>query len=242
MQSAIQLYTVRDIEKPLPEIVADVGEEGYDGVEFAHRVHEADAEAVREALDETGVAAASAHVDIGILEDEFESAVEAARTLGYDDVVVPWLDPEHWETVEAVEETVERLSALADRLADEGLTMHYHNHDQEFAETEEGVAYELLAERTDFMLEVDAGWALAGGADPVELLHRYGDRVSHVHLKDVNLDGDAVPALGEGDLDLDAVAEAARDVDAEWLVYENDEPRDPVAAIPHGADVLSRYV
>jgi len=48
------------------------------------------------------------------------------------------------------------------------------------------------------MLELDAGWALAGGADPIELLHRYGDRISHVHLRDVNLDSDEVPALGEG--------------------------------------------
>ena len=242
MKSAIQLYTVRDIEQPLPEIIADVGNASYDGVEFAHRVHDADRDAVRTALDDAGLEAASAHVGIEILEDEFDDAVEAANVLGYDDVVVPWLDPEHWETVEAVEATAERLSNLAADLAAEGLTMHYHNHDQEFVETEAGIAFDLVAERTDFMLEVDAGWALAGGDDPVDLLHRYGDRISHVHLKDVNLDSEAVPALGEGDLDIPAVADAAHDIGAEWLLFENDQPRDPVEAIPHGADVLAERV
>lgn len=256
MQSAIQLYTVRDVEKPLPEIIADVGDASYDGVEFAHRIHDADRDAVRTALDDADLEAASAHVGIDILENEFDDAVEAANTLGYDDVVVPWLDPEHWESVEAVAATVERLSGLADDLAEEGLTMHYHNHDQEFVETEEGTAFELMADRTEFMLEVDAGWALAGGArpaqrgegreqsgaDPVELLHEHGDRISHVHLKDVDLDSEEAPALGEGDLDIPPVGEAAHEIDADWLVFENDQPRDPAEAIPHGADVLSRHL
>jgi|AntDeeMetageno50_2_1112565.scaffolds.fasta_scaffold08715_2 sugar phosphate isomerase/epimerase len=242
MQTAIQLYTVRDVEKPLPEIIADVGEADFDGVEFAYRVEDADRDAVRTALDDAGLQAASAHIGIDAIEADLDAVVAAADTLGYDDVVVPWLDPEHWETVEAVEATAARLSGLAEELSEAGLTMHYHNHDQEFVETDEGVAFELLADQTDFMLELDAGWALAGGADPIELLHRYGDRISHVHLKDVNLDSDEVPALGEGDLDIPAVAEAAHEIGAEWLVYENDQPRDPVAAIPHGADVLSRHV
>jgi hypothetical protein len=45
-----------------------------------------------------------------------------------------------------------------------------------------------------------------------------------------------------GGPDVPAVAEAARDIGAGWPVYENDEPRDPEAAIPLGADVLSGRV
>jgi len=232
MQTAIQLYTVRDVEKPLPEIIADVGEADFDGVEFAYRVEDADRDAVRTALDDAGLQAASAHIGIDAIEADLDAVVAAADTLGYDDVVVPWLDPEHWG---------DRRGGRGDRRptlrtrrgsSEAGLTMHYHNHDQEFVETDEGVAFELLADQTDFMLELDAGWALAGGADPIELLHRYGDRISHVHLKDVNLDSDEVPALGEGDLDIPAVAEAAHEIGAEWLVYENDQPATPSRRSP----------
>ncbi|WP_225334991.1 sugar phosphate isomerase/epimerase family protein [Halomicrobium urmianum] len=243
MQTAIQLYTLRNYDGSILEILDAVGETTFDGVEFAYRVDEAPAADVRDRLDENGLVASSAHVGIDAIEDDFEGVVETAETLGYDDVVVPWLDPEHFETVEAVEETADRLNGLAEKLADEGLRLHYHNHDQEFVETDEGVAYHVLADRTDddLFLEVDAGWALAGGADPGELIRRYGDRITHVHFKDVAPDEDGEPAIGEGELDVAAAAEAARDVDAEWAVFENDEPDDPATSLQRGADVLDEH-
>jgi len=244
MQTAIQLYSLREIDESVLDIIARVGETSFDGVEFAYRVNEEPAEDVRQALDDAGLVASSAHVGIEAIEDDLDGVIEAAETLGYDDIVVPWLDPEHFETVEAVEASAERLSELAEAVAEHGMQLHYHNHDQEFAETDEGIAFHLLAELAsdDLMFEVDAGWALAGGVDPVELLHDYGDRISLVHFKDVHLDSDAAPALGEGDLDIPAVAEAAHDIGAEWAVFENDDPADPIEALPHGAQVLDDVI
>jgi len=244
MQTAIQLYSVRDIDESIVEIIERVGETAFDGVEFAYRVNEEPAEAVRAALDEARLVASSAHVGIETLEDDLDGVIDAAETLGYDDIVVPWLDPEHFETVAAVEETAARLSTLAEAVAERGMQLHYHNHDQEFVETDAGIAFDVLAERAsdDLMFEVDAGWALYGGVDPVELLTEYADRISLVHFKDVHLDSDDVPALGDGDLDIPAVAQAAHDIDAEWAIYENDEPEDPIEALAHGAAVLDREI
>lgn len=242
MQTAIQLYTLREMDASILEIVERVGQTEFDGVEFAYRVDEAPAPDVRAPLDDAGLVASSAHVGIEALEDDLDDVIETAETLGYDDVVVPWLDAEHFETVEAVEATAERLSELAEAVADRGLQLHYHNHDQEFVETDEGTAFDLLVERAsdDLMFEVDAGWALYGGADPVDLLHEYADRISLVHFKDVHLDSDEAPAFGDGDLDADAVADAAHKIGAEWAVFENDAPEDPATALPHGAERLTR--
>ncbi|ACV47658.1 MULTISPECIES: sugar phosphate isomerase/epimerase family protein [Halomicrobium] len=244
MQTAIQLYTLREIDGSILDVLARVGDAGFDGVEFAYRVDEASTAEIREALEDAGLTAVAAHVGIETLEADLDGVIETAEALGYEDIVVPWLDPEHFETVAAVEATAERLSELARAVADRGLQLHYHNHDQEFAETDEGVAFDLLVERSsdDLMFEVDAGWALYGGADPVALLHEYADRISLVHFKDVRLDSEDAPPLGEGDLDVDAVATAAREIDAEWAVFENDEPDDPVTALANGADVLSGAV
>lgn len=242
MKTGMQLFAIRNVERPLVEIIADVGETSLDGVEFASRVHEEDKAAVREALDDAELEVPAAHVDIEDLEDDLESTIEDARTLGFDDVVVPWGDPDHFESVEAVERFADRLSELAAALDDVGLRLHYHNHDQSFVETEAGTAYHVLADRApDVMLQVDVGYALAGGADPVELLRRYADRVSMVHMKDVYTDSEEVPELGEGDLDIDAVGEAAHDIGAEWLIYDNDEPRDPSTVHRLAADVLARH-
>lgn len=253
MQTAIQLYTLRDVERPYLELLGEVADAGFDGVEFAYRVDEADAAAVRDTLDAEGLAAAAAHVPLEDVEADFETVAERARQLGYEDLVVPWLEPEHFESVAAVEATAERLDDLAEAATAAGLRLHYHNHDQEFADTEQGTAFHVLAELTDDLLfEFDAGWALAAGIDPVDMLRQYGDRITLVHAKDVALDDGPVsavdfepedlPPLGEGDLDVEAVVDAAREIDAEWLIYESDEPDDPETAHEHGADVLSRFV
>jgi len=244
MQTAIQLYTLRAIDESILDIIARVGETEFDGVEFANRIGEESPADVREALDDAGLVASSAHVGIETLEDDLAGAIETAEALGYDDIVVPWLDPEHFETVDAVEATAERLSDLAAAVADEGMRLHYHNHEQEFVETGEGIAFDLLAEAAsdDLFFQVDAGWAMVGGVDPAELLSRYADRITLVHFKDETIEGDAVPKFGEGDLDIDAVAEAAHDIDAEWAIFENDEPEDPIASLRDSAALLDRTI
>lgn len=243
MQPGIQLYTLRNVDEPFLEVLDRVGQTSFEGVEFATRADEEPSEEVTATLAENGLEPISAHVGIEELEEDLEGVVEQADALGYDDVAVPWLDPEHFETVDAVEDAADRLSALGQRLAEQGITLHYHNHSQEFQETEDGPAYHILAERaSEVRLQVDTGWVLAGGEDPVDFLRLYEDRISIVHLKDVSLEGDDVPALGEGDLDLEAVAEASREIDAEWLVVENDEPEDPLAELESASEIVSKLV
>ncbi len=44
--------------------------------------------------------------------------------------------------------------------------------------------------------------------------------------------------IGEGDVDMQACADAAREADVEWLIYEHDMPDDPAASIETGAAFL----
>lgn len=245
---AVQLYTLRSLDAPLPELLDRVGRAGYDGVEFAYRVRDSPIEEVLAALDRNGLDAASAHVPIEALEDVPEDWLEADLDetldlygrLGVDTLVVPWLDAEHFESAAAVDATAARLDDLAAAIDAESLRLAYHNHDQEFATVDGAPAIERLIDRTDDRIEfeVDAGWALVGGADPAALIDRHADRITHVHGSDVDVDSGESVALGEGDVDLDAVVASARSADVEWLVYEHDEPADPIASIERGADAL----
>ncbi|WP_434521855.1 sugar phosphate isomerase/epimerase family protein [Halorubrum sp. AS12] len=237
---AVQLYTLRSLDAPLPEVLDRVGAAGYDGVEFAYRVREASIDDVLAALDRNDLAVASAHVPIDTLEDDADETVELYDRLGADTLVVPWLDPEHFETEAAVDAAAARLDSPAAQVAGEGLRLAYHNHDQEFATVDGAPAIERLLARTDDRLgfEVDVGWAMAGGANPATLIDEHADRITHVHAADVDLDRGESVALGDGDLDLDAVVASARNADAEWLVHEHDDPDDPVASIEQGERAL----
>jgi len=241
---AVQLYTLRSLDAPLPELLDRVGAAGFDGVEFAYRVRESPIDDVLTALDRNGLEAASAHVSIDLLEDEYAETTAFYDRLGVDTLVVPWLDPNHFETTAAVDAVAKRLDGLARRLADDGFRLAYHNHDQEFATVDGTYAMERLLSRTDNRVgfEIDVGWALVGGADPVALIDRYADRITHVHAADVDVDRGASVALGNGDVDLDSVITSARRADVEWLVYEHDDPSDPVASTENGAKTLEELL
>ena len=237
-QIAIQLYTLRDLDYSVPELLTRVGETPFEGVEFAS-FGESDPAAVRDTLDETGLGVAGAHVGIDALTESFEETVSRYRQVGCETFVVPYLDETRFETREAVGRTADELEDLADRLTDEGISLHYHNHDHEFVEVGERTAFDVLVEQTEGVnFELDVGWVAAAGYDPVTLLDDLGDRVSLVHLKDVRIDRRKPVELGEGDVDIRGCVEAARRTDAEWLVYEHDRPSDPRKSLEHGSKYL----
>lgn len=237
---AVQLYTLRSLDAPLPEILDRVGAAGYDGIEFAYRVGAEPVDGVLAALDRSDLDVASAHVPVEALETEFDETVALYDRLGADTLVVPWLDPEHFADEAAVDAAAERLDALAADARDAGFRLAYHNHDQEFAVVDGAPAIHRLLARTSDRLgfEVDVGWALAGGADPAALIDEYADRVTHVHAADVEVERGESVALGDGDVILDATVASARSADVEWLVYEHDEPADPIASIERGEAAL----
>jgi sugar phosphate isomerase/epimerase len=245
---AVQLYTLRSLDAPLPELLDRVGDAGYDGVEFAYRVRKSSTKDALAALERNDLDAASAHVPIEALEDvpeewlegTVDESIELYGRLGVDTVVVPWLGRDCFETARAVDAAAARLDDIAETLDAEDVHVAYHNHDQEFATVDGAPAIERLLDRTDDRVgfEVDVGWALVGGVDPAALIDRHADRITHVHAADTDVDRGESVALGDGDVDLDAVVASARDADCEWLVYEHDEPEAPIESIERGAGAL----
>ena len=114
------------------------------------------------------------------------------------------------------------------------------------ARTLDVTAFDRLVDRTDDLtFEVDVGWVAAGGHDPVAVFDRLGDRMSLIHVADVRRTARFPPAYesvppGAGIVDLDRVLDAALERDVEWLVYEDDDPTGPDAAIEHGRSLFER--
>lgn len=146
------------------------------------------------------------------------------------------------------------LAALLETLADEtdrrGRRLAFHGHVGTYIETEQELD-DLMA-RTNprrVGLCLDVGHHLLGGGDPVAAIERHADRLSHVHLKDVDVDvleatrSGQVPTftaavdrfvfcpLGDGGLDVEVVLQALDTVDYDgWLMVEQDSTAgDPLA-------------
>lgn len=244
VRTAVQLYSLRDIDAPLPEVLDLVGETSVDGVEFATRIRDegTDLEAVIDALERNDLEVAAAHVGLEALEDDYEAVTELYDRLGCETLVVPWLEPEQFESEERVSDAAERLAAVAERLEADGFDLQYHNHDQEFVSYGSKMGLDVLLTRAENVgFEIDLGWARAGGADPVTVVDRYADRITHAHFADADGETMTCVELGEGDLDLERTLEAVRRADVEWYIYEHDNPENPRESMAHGAETLESF-
>lgn len=142
-----------------------------------------------------------------------------------------------------------KISELAKWMADQGMPMAYHHHMGSIIESEDDVNWLMDGSSADLHLCFDTGHLLFGGGDVMAALDRWGDRVHHVHYKDIRpaivrdvRDNnrsflDAVMAgsftvPGDGCIDFDAVTRALKAMDYNgWIVVEAEQ--DPAKAPPY---------
>ena len=132
----------------------------------------------------------------------------------------------------------EGVARAAELARGRGFEPTFHHHTATFVEAPWEI--ERVLELTDVGLLLDTGHLALGGGDPTKALRDWGERINHLHVKDVSNDvlagviadrADMWEAwrrrvfceLGSGDVDLDAFfAELARTRYAGWLVVEQD--------------------
>lgn len=158
---------------------------------------------------------------------------------GYD--ARPVLDQIGWTAM------LSNLDRVNDLAGDRGIAACLHPHIGTMVERGEDVERVMQGSVVD--LCVDTGHLAAGGADPVAITAAYAERVSHVHLKDVDMTmarqvfcgdlpfGVAVEAgmfrpLGDGDIDIATLVGTLEATGySGWYVLEQDVM---LAAAPTG--------
>lgn len=218
---AVQLYSLREeIKEDLSGVLKRVADIGYVGVEsFGGAEPRATAQLCRD----LGLTITSAHLPMP-LGDDLAKTVDAAKTLGIDTIVVPWLPPERFQTIEAVQRVADDLNAAAKAVQEHGFTLAYHNHDFEFTMIDGHSAYDVLLEKLEptIMLEVDVYWVQVAGARVADVLKNLGARAPLLHMKDgPGVTGEPMVALGQGVMDLPSVVQASA-ANAAWMIVELD--------------------
>ena len=245
-----QFWSFRDRESDSQQMaggrsVADViracADAGYHAVEPYYLDDE---DAIATALDDTGLEMGSAHVSLGDIEGNVSSIVDTYSQFGDSNptLIHPYQNPDTFNTESSIMDFVERMNSVADQLADEGFEFGYHNHDFEFQTVEGGseIAYDIFASNVDsnVHLQIDAGWVLTGGEDPIQYIIDYSDKVGSIHMKNM-MDGDFTE-IDEGAVGMRGVATAARRAaEVDYLTYEYDEPPNPMESLEIGADWLN---
>jgi sugar phosphate isomerase/epimerase len=202
----VMMYTVlAQARADLEGTLARLAVLGYLGIETYGLVEHFGPARVRDAIAAAGLTLTSAHTpfpagkDAERLLDENEEL--GARTLVWS------MEREEFDSPEAIRRGVQRVNEAAENAAARGMAIAYHNHFAEFANTFGGrQAYDLLLDALDerVVVELDAYWAVMGGADPAEVLARLGSRARLLHVKDgpaVSYEEDVMVPIGEGRID-----------------------------------------
>ena len=219
----MQLYTLReDLSKDFRGTLQQVAAMGYPAVEFAGYGGLSPDE-IKALCAELGLRAAGTHTGIEALRTDLAKVVALHRTIGSTHVTVPSLPAARYTRDAAgFTQAAQDLEALAVQLADEGLTLAYHNHDFEFFSTDGGYGLDVLyAQAPHLHAELDVYWAAKGGVDPAAYIRKLGSRCSLLHVKDRSEAGAFAP-VGAGNLDFQSILAAGDAVGTQWFIVEQD--------------------
>ncbi len=242
----VQLWSVNaEMRVDAPGTLKRLKATGYDVVESAG-LYGLTAPAFRKLLDDNGLVCPSAHAPMSELTARLDQNIGIAHALGAKTLVcasprtlAPIPLTGDWVsamikamTLDAWKANADDLARIAPIVAKAGLKLAYHNHFMEFTDHGGVTGYEVITKGTDpalVRLEIDLGWVLVGGADPLTVLKRHAGRVDMLHIKDFVHDpgqllGYRSVDLGQGLIDWPPVLNEARRQGVHFLFVEQEGP------------------
>jgi sugar phosphate isomerase/epimerase len=238
----LQLYTIGDaIDRDFDGALRTVAAIGYRAVEGNLSLAGRDAKALKATYSALGLAWRSAHCGGDELRGGLGKTIETAHAVGLDYLVCPFpLIPGSVKDVLAGmrlddwKANADLFNQIGEQTRAAGITFAYHNHNIDFR-TYDGISgYDTLMARTDpglVKFELDCGWMVSAGLDPVDYLTRYPERYVMLHLKDLRHDHIpntdlkmASTEIGKGIVDWPRLLRAAAKTSVKGLYVEQEPP------------------
>jgi sugar phosphate isomerase/epimerase len=229
MEIAMQLYTLREYTKTpsdLKDTLKKLSGCGYKYVETAG-YYGMTAGELAKLLAEYGIKTISTHTGIEALAENIGKIIEDHVAFGAKNCCVPGLPGRYYHQTAAGYSTAgEVLNSAAEKLAENGISLSYHNHVHEFKPIGDSCGLRFILENAPLVnMQLDVGHAYAANQVPQEWIARYIDRIKTVHYKDV-LFVDGVRRdypIGEGAVDWKAVTAEIKKSGCKYIIVEHEE-------------------
>lgn len=135
---------------------------------------------------------------IDSLEFEFEKIIADCKRLGTRFVRIGMMPFEAMVSKEATQAWAKELNPYAEKLAEHGITLCYHNHHADLIQFEGERIFDIVRRVAPaVMFEVDLHWVQRGGMAPLDMLEQYAGICKLIHVKDYR-----VAALPQEAIDL----------------------------------------
>jgi sugar phosphate isomerase/epimerase len=196
------------------------------------------------------------------LTNDFDKIVNDCKTLNCNFLRIGMLPFTAIGNKDKIMEFVQKADEVAEKLAQHGIELYYHNHHIEFQKYDGEYLLDIIKNNTSKIgFELDVHWIHRGGLNPVEVINKFEGRIALIHLKDYRIGQMDMSALaggdmgkffqafnnviqfaelGEGSLDLKAIIEAGLASGSQYFLIEQDDVygRDPFDCLKISADHL----
>ena len=192
-------------------IVKGLAAGGCDGMEMGKRFLASDqSKQILDLLNENGVELSAYHVNGPLtafldapemMKGQFREAVEFLKDFPCKNVLYTslvampggphdTLEYEFWDPRLTDKESLTKIAEVIEEIAVEmkeaGVQLHLHNHDWEFVNN--ALIFETLLDNAPHLnAGLDIGWAYIEGYDAAEIIKKYADQITYVHLRDMDL-------------------------------------------------------
>lgn len=194
---------------------------------------------MKKTCKDLGLTLRSAHCGI---DANWQKTIDQAAESGQEYLVCSTI-PYSGDTVANYQKIAERFNKAGEECQKAGVKFGYHNHDYEFKVDGGLVLYDVLLVNTDpelVSMEMDLGWVVAAGKDPLAYFKEYPGRFPLWHLKDMK--GRNSVEFGNGSLDIKGLLKQGKDAGMKYFFIEQEEypAGSPAASMKINMDYLSK--
>jgi len=247
----LQLYSVRNLlPKDFEGTLQKLAAAGYREVEAAGYFDKTAAD-FGNALQKAGLKCVSTHHQLTQLKTQFDQLIQYGQAIGLEYIICSWagvhrdptrkgeLNLDDWRYV------ADQFNAIGAKVKAAGMTFGYHNHVVEFG-TENGIVFfDELLKRTDpnvVKFEMDCGWVVGGGHNPVDYLTKFPERFPLLHVKDMVKEPDGKlrnVVMGKGFIDYKPIFRAATGL-KHYFIEQEEFEGDPMTELREDADFMKK--
>jgi sugar phosphate isomerase/epimerase len=177
---------------------------------------------IKKIVSDLGMTLRSGHVHV---DKDWQRSIDSAAEAGQDYLICSSL-PSKAQTVDNYKSVAETFSKAGEDCKKSNIIFGYHNHEYEFEKENGQILYDVLLNNTDPKLvtwELDLGWVVASGNDPLAYFNKYPGRFPLWHLKDMDVAKQQSTEFGKGQIKVVEILKNAKKSGVKHIFVEQEE-------------------
>ncbi|MCG2460758.1 sugar phosphate isomerase/epimerase [Flavobacteriaceae bacterium F89] len=195
---------------------------------------------MQQVCKDLGMTLRSGHI---ALNDKWEQTLDDAAEAGQEYLICSSM-PSKGQSVDNYKKVAASFNKAGEESKKRGIKFGYHNHDYEFESDNGHVLYDVLMDNTQADLvhmELDLGWVVASGNDPMVYFAKYPGRFPLWHLKDMDMAKHESTEFGKGGLDIVDILKHQKESGLKYYFVEQEEyTNDPWDSMKENIAYLKR--